>query len=393
MAQRVLHLIASNFVGGPEKQILHHAQDLGCPGFIVGVGSFHDSPQTPEILIEATRLGLPTVCLPGGLRARAPRELASVLRQFPGTLLCTHGYKANILGRLAARAARTPHIAMVRGWTAETGRVAFYEKLERRILRRTRWVACVSQRQAEQLRAGRSAGMPQPVVIRNAMLPPFSRAAANAPITRSALNIRQDAYVFGSVGRLSTEKGHRFLVEAFRRVCAERGSRPLHLIVLGEGREQPALETQARAAGVRVHFAGFQKECAHWMRLLDCMVLPSLTEGTPNAVLEALCLGIPVIATAVGGVPDLIAHESSGLLVPPGDPAALATAMTRLLHEPQLADQLTAGAAAVREKYSPQHQRQTWLALYETVLADHAVRFRIPATATGESLPAALHLP
>jgi glycosyltransferase involved in cell wall biosynthesis len=123
-----------------------------------------------------------------------------------------------------------------------------------------------------------------------------------------------------------------------------------------------------------VHFAGFRENPADWMRLFDCMVLPSLTEGTPNAVLEAMSMQIPTIASSVGGVPDLIADERNGLLVEPGDSGALAAAMSRVLRSPQLCRQLMEGAAGVSEEYSPAGQREKFLAMYAMVLSEQAMR-------------------
>lgn len=374
MARRVLHLIASNFIGGPEKQILHHALDLRGSDYEMAVGSFRDLPRTPEILREAERIGLPTFCLSGGVRLRPIAELAAILRRGPADVLCTHGYKANVIGHFAAQAAGVPHVPIVRGWTAETWRVSLYERLERRILARSRWVGCVSARQAEELTRLRG-DRPAPFVIRNAMLPPFAQAVKSWPVTRVGLRIPPLAFVFGAVGRLSAEKGHRFLIDAFRKVSeAYSGPRTPHLILLGAGREQAALEEQARGLEKRVHFAGFRENPADWMRLFDCMVLPSLTEGTPNAVLEAMALQVPVIASSVGGVPDLIADERNGLLVPPGDAGALAAAMNRVLRAPQLCRRFMQGAADVSEEYSPTARREKFLAVYATVLEEHPRR-------------------
>jgi glycosyltransferase involved in cell wall biosynthesis len=201
------------------------------------------------------------------------------------------------------------------------------------------------------------------------MLPPYSRKQERV-VSREALGIPADAFVFGSVGRLSPEKGHRFMVSAFHELCTSpQISRPLHLIVVGDGREQAPLEAQARQIGIadRATFAGFQGSPGDWMRLFDCMVQPSLTEGTPNAVLEAMCLRVPVVATAVGGVVDLIADGRNGLLCASADPHALAIAMKKMLDSAELRAQLVANALSASEEYSPMLQRQRLVAAYESV--------------------------
>lgn len=367
MKYHVLHLIGSNCVGGPEKQILHHAVDMQGSDYEVEIGSFHDQPSHPEILEAAAARNLSTVCLSGGIRFGLVKELSEVLRQRRGRLLCTHGFKANVIGYLAARRTNTPHVAFLRGWTAETMRVILYEIMERRVLSRASTVVCVSRRQAEQvarLRGKRS----KPIVVPNAMIPPFSRAQDGPGISRELLNIPADALVFGSVGRLSAEKGHSYLISAFHELCtSESSARSLFLIVVGDGREQEALEKQAAELQIRdrVHFAGFQGNPADWMRLFDCMVQPSLTEGTPNSVLEALCFQIPVVATAVGGVPDLIVDNSNGLLVPAKDAHALAESMKKIADSPELRARLAGGANDIKSEYSPDTQRKKLVEVYE----------------------------
>lgn len=364
---KVLHLIGSNLVGGPEKQILHHAADLKGSEYEVAIGSFHDLNERPEILQAAEDAGLSTVCLKGGVRFDLVNELAEILRQRKGSLLCTHGFKANVVGYLAAKRTQTSHIAFVRGWTAETMRVKFYEVLERQALKRAQFVVCVSRKQAERLSPMRKKKAP-PTVIQNAMLPPYPRESKTV-VTRDSLGIAKDAFIFGSVGRLSIEKGHRFLISAFHDLCTRTSATvPLALIVVGDGREQESLEQQASQLGIRdrVVFAGYQGNIADWMRLFCCMVQPSLTEGTPNSVLEAFCLQVPVIATAVGGVPDLVMHGGNGLLVPPEDVTQLADAMKLVLESGELRDRLIAGGAALKKEYSPEVQRQKLIKAYET---------------------------
>ncbi len=370
MKRKVLHLIGSNLVGGPEKQILHHAIDMKGSDYDIEVGSFQDLSDRPEVLVAAEQNDLGTVCLPGGVHLGLVDELSNILRKKPGYLLCTHGFKSNVVGYLAARKTRTRHMAFLRGWTAENLRVSFYEVLERQALKRAQWVVCVSRKQAEEvarLRGKRVA----PFVIPNAMLPPYARKQEKE-VSRAALGIPENAFVFGSVGRLSPEKGHRFLVSAFHELCTHQDeARPMHLIVVGDGREQPSLEAQAARLGIteRVTFAGFQGSPGDWMRLFDCLVQPSLTEGTPNSVLEAMSLKVPVVATAVGGVVDLIADGRNGLLASSGDPHALAVAMKRMMDSPDLRQRFLIDALTASVEYSPALQRQRLVAAYETAFA------------------------
>ena len=367
---RILHLISTSFVGGPEKQILNHALDASSSEREIWVGSFRDGPDRTAILKRAEELGLPTleICA-GKFDPRTILELARSVRRQQISLLCSYGYKANIVGWLASRLAGCPQVAFVRGWTAETWRVRQYERLDRFVLGRVDWVACVSRPQAEQLKSRRKGRRP-PIVIPNAVL--FSLGGVALPLDRRplrrALGLPEGAFVVGAVGRLSVEKGHRHLIDAAPMLVPRVAN--LRFVLLGEGRERPELEKQVVRLGMRerVVFAGFQTDVRPWIQACDVIVNPSLTEGMPNAVLEAMALGTPVVATAVGGVPDMIQDQVSGLLVPPGDPAALARAILDLFANPSRAVQLARAAQTKLEEFSPAKQCERLLDLYAEVL-------------------------
>src|SRR5437588_1081362 len=278
---RILHLRASQFVGGPERQILHHAASAASPQLEVWIGSFRDGPNRPELLDSAEQMGLPTLELSSGrFDPRTVLELVRKLRQMEISLLCTHGYKANIVGWLASRLIDCPQIAFVRGWTGESWRVQFYDHLDRFVLRWSDWAVCVSQAQATQLQARRK-GRHAPIVIANAALLPF--ADLSAPIDRSqirrALALEEDSFLVCAVGRLSPEKGHRYLLRAIAALVDRIPT--LKIILLGEGHEHKPLEEEAVRLRVReyVEFAGFKKDIRPWIQACDLLVNPSLTEG------------------------------------------------------------------------------------------------------------------
>ena len=366
---QVLHFIGSNLVGGPEKQILHHAQDMQQTEYQLSIGSFHDLKDRPEVLVAAEQRDIPTLCLPGGVHLDLVLHLSRMLSERKGSLLCTHGFKANVVGYLASRRTGTPHVAFLRGFTAENRWIKFYEILERQALKRADRVVCVSESQAQQIARIRGDRRP-PIVVKNAMLPPYSRPQNRPPISRNDLSIPPSAFVFGSVGRLSIEKGHRFMVSAFHKLCTEAPvGAQLYLIIVGDGKEEQPLKHQATQLGIReqIHFAGYQGSCTEWMQMMDCLIQPSLTEGTPNTVLEALCLKVPVIASAVGGVPDLIVDGTNGLLVRAGDVAQMTAAMKKMWLSPDLRKRLAAGAEDLLREFSPAYQRQQLIAVYEEV--------------------------
>ncbi len=370
---RILHLIASNSLGGPEKQLLHHAHDTRDAGYEIILGSFQDDAESPQILTFARRYGIETVSIPGGIRPGLVDDLMQYLRHHHIDLLCTHGYKGNVVGHFAARNVGIPWVPFVHGYSAETWQVTLYERLERSLLVRSPWVACTSPAQARELgrmRRGRHA----PVVIQNAVLAPreTDKLQECAP-TRGELGLSRRDFVFGAAGRFSREKGHSTLLEAFALLSRMIPAQPLRLLLLGEGREESSLRSLARKLGIESHvcFVGFQSKPAAWMKMMDCIVHPSLAGGTPSSVLEAMLVGVPVIATTAGGVPEVVSHGETGLLVAPGLPVALAEAMKKLVRSAPLRRQLAADARRhVEEKFSPARQRSLFEMLYKTLLGN-----------------------
>lgn len=370
---RILHLIASNSLGGPERQLLHHARDTRKSEYQIVLGSFQDDAEPPEFLALARRYGIETVSIPGGIRPGLVDDLAQYLERHSIDLLCTHGYKATAVGHFAARNARVPSVPFVHGFSAETWQVTLYERLERSLLVRSPWVVCTSPAQARELgrmRRGRHA----PLVIQNAVL--ASRESDNprgrVP-SREDLGFSRRDFVFGAAGRFARDKGHSVLLEAFAALSAMQPRQALRLLLLGEGREESSLRAHARRLGIEdsICFAGYQPKPAAWMRIIDCLVHPSVSEGTPSAVLEAMLLGVPVVATAAGAVPEIICHGESGLLVAPGNPAALAQEMKKIFRSVLLRQQLAAEAKRhVEQSFSPARQRSLLEMLYKTLLGN-----------------------
>jgi glycosyltransferase involved in cell wall biosynthesis len=368
---RILHLMASNFVGGPEKQVLYHALEGASPAREIWIGSFCKGPARPEFLQRAEEMGLPTLELwSSRFDPRVVFELAEKLRREEISILCTHGYKANLVGQAATRLTHCKQIAFVRGWTAETWRVKVYERFDRLILRRTDWVVCVSRPLAEQLNNERN-GLPAPIIIPNAVhfltddvvLPP------DRALIRRRLGLGEDAFLVCAAGRLSVEKGQRYLIDAAPTLVLQNPK--LQILVLGEGRERKRLEDQVVRLKMRNHviFAGFKDDVRPWIQACDVMANPSLTEGVPNVLLEAMALGTPVVATRVGGVPDLVQHGESGLLVPPADPSALASAIHDVHANPPEALRLARNAQMrVFQEYSSGRQVHRLFDLYAAVL-------------------------
>jgi glycosyltransferase involved in cell wall biosynthesis/peptidoglycan/xylan/chitin deacetylase (PgdA/CDA1 family) len=194
--------------------------------------------------------------------------------------------------------------------------------------------------------------------------------------------------VIGTVARLAPEKGLLRLIEAFARLRSARAD--VRLLIAGEGPERPSLEALTRrlALDESVTFLGFQEHVAGVLARLDVFALSSLTEGIPLALLEAMGRGLPVVATRVGGVPEVVVEEESGLLVPADDSAALAAALGRLAGDPELRVRLGAAAATrVRQHFSLEATARAYERLYDETAEEGRIKGLLKAKAL-QRLPA-----
>lgn len=316
----IAHLTASTFFGGPERQMLGLARELA-PSIHSVFLSFGERGRCQAFLDQAAREGFLAQALSNDtpwLRA-ATREIASLLESWGVDVLCCHGYKADLLGRAAARRRGIPVIAVSRGWTAESFKVRIYEKLDRFALRWFDRVVCVSEGQAEKVRrAGVDHG--RVLVIRNAIEPSrFADPDLRCLRWLHEFFPRPRRLIVGAVGRLSPEKGFDVLVRAAQQVVARDDS--IGFIHFGDGPEREAVRKQIEAAGLKGHFllAGLRHDLDRFYPFFDVLALPSNTEGLPNVVLEAFASRVPVVATAVGGTPEAVEDGVNGYLVAAGD--------------------------------------------------------------------------
>ena len=188
---------------------------------------------------------------------------------------------------------------------------------------------------------------------------------------RAELGIPPNAKVISIVARLSVEKGHLTLFDAAR-IVSRRTQGPLHVVVAGSGPyEGPLREAASRLVGPVVHFVGHQADVAPWMAVGDVFAAPSQVEAFGLAAAEAMSLGRPVVASAVGGLPEVVEDGVSGLLVPSGDPEAFASAVLRVFDSPELAAELGRNARArVQERFTLDAMVDGWIDCYRAVLGE-----------------------
>jgi glycosyltransferase involved in cell wall biosynthesis len=365
----LVHLTASTFFGGPERQMLGLAEAL--PKSVrTSFVSFREGGRCAAFLSKVRSHGFPAVELAADTPnlVAAARELAGVLRDAGCDVLLCHGYKANLLGRPAARRVGIPAVAVSRGWTGEDRKVRLYEWLDRRHLRLMDHVVCVSDGQAAKVRRWCRVPAGRVTVIRNSAR--LNAHAARDPGARRKLlgffpGDSGVSRVVLAAGRLSPEKGFAVLVDAAAEVC--RADPSAGFAVFGEGTLRPELERHVARLGLAGRFVmpGFRTDLDALVPAADVVALPSFTEGLPNVALEAGAAGVPVVATAVGGTPEVIADGETGYLVPPGDPAALAARLGELLRDPRLRRKMgEAGQRRMRERFTFAAQAAAYLKLF-----------------------------
>lgn len=364
----LVHLTASTFFGGPERQMLGLALEL--PDTVrTTFATFPEGGRGGAFLSEVRKHGFATAPLKNDFPkiGATVREVVELLRATACDVLICHGYKAHVLGRLAARRAGIPAIAVSRGWTGETRKVKLYEWLDRRHLRFMDHVVCVSDGQAEKVRKWCRVPPSRMNVIRNsARLNAFE---SSDPLARTRLldffpRASGVSKVVVGAGRFSPEKGFGVLVEAASTICRERSD--AGVILFGEGTLRGELEQQVTKLGLmgRVVLPGFRSDLDTLTAAADVVVLPSYTEGLPNIALEASAAAVPVVATAVGGTPEAVADGVNGFLVPPGDAAAIAGKVSELLRDPALCAKFgAAGRERMREQFTFAAQAAAYLRL------------------------------
>jgi len=379
--QRVLHLRSSDGIWGPERLILGLARVLPDHGFQIELGLLYKRirrgmPKEHPLLALARAQGMQAAQLDGRIPL-LPLTTWRLLRRLrsPGkrpALLHAHEYKSVLLVGILAQLTGLPAIASGHGlFTRGDPGLTLYRRLELWVLRRFVRVAAVST--AERGRLVR-AGVPadRVVVIHNGLDTDMlrSRVRRSRELVRARLGVRSGELVALAIGRLRPVKGHDVLLKAWALLQQEQF--PARLWIAGDGYWREWLWQRARELGLgrSVTFLGYRDDVPDLIQAADLVVSASRDESFGLVLLEGMALGRPVVATAVGGVPELVVDGETGLLVPPEDPEALATAVRRLLSDPVLAAQLgMAGVARARSQFSLDATARQLAQLYREALA------------------------
>lgn len=295
------------------------------------------------------------------------------------TILQTHGARANFYGRIAGRLAGVPVIVSTVHNSLKDYEVAaltrwFYATALRLTLSLVQRIICVSDATRRDLGDECPAAVAKMQTVHNGVDPSAFPAQPDRQRVRLEFGIRQGPLLV-TVARLTEAKGHRYVLEALPGLL--RTWPQLCCLFVGEGELQDALQRMAIDLGVEqaCRFVGVREDIADILAAADLFVLPSISEGFPFVLLEALSMGCPVVASQVNGVPELIEDRKTGRLVPARDPQALAVAIRDVLSDPAAASRMgAAGRIVVREQFTADRMVANTTAIFDAALQDASVR-------------------
>lgn len=309
--------------------------------------------------------------------SREAERLAEILHRHPVDLLhtCETGCEESaVAARLAGVPAVLGTFHVLPSVDVEQRQQRWiHRRLERRAVRALDVGIAVSQ-------AGNAAwaertGLPRLVTIHNGINPNQFRRRRDAFAARAELAIPVDgSIVVGAVGRLAAVKGHASLIEAAARL---RGlGLGVRVVLAGSGPMLTELQSLADQLGIEsfVHFVGHRSDVPAVLEAFDVFAHPSLSEALPYAVMEAMSMGLPVVASDVGGIPEIVARDQTGFLVPPGDIDGLASGLRALIESPELRVRMgCAGRQRILDCFDEQRMTDRTIALYRSLLRESRV--------------------
>jgi glycosyltransferase involved in cell wall biosynthesis len=345
---RVLHVHRIGGIGGSERHLLTLLPALAERGVDVSFLGLDDPSRAPDPFYETLSVPYERVPAPRDLDPRLALRVRRATRK--ADLVHTHLVHADVYGALGARRlVSTKH-------NDDPFRAGPFRLVERALARKASTVIAITRALArfQVERVGLPAGKVEVIHYGLDDLPqPWGANAAD--------DVPEGARILLAVSRLEPQKGIDVAVRALPEVLATH--RDAHLVVLGEGPQRAQLEQLATSLGVSVHLPGRVPDVAAWLRRADLLVHPARWEGFGLALLEAMLASLPVVATNVSSIPEIVVDSETGVLVAPNDPSALAGAITRTLVNPGNLGQ--SGRARAREEFSVALMADRTLAVYD----------------------------
>lgn len=370
MKPRIFIAMASGILGGPGKGLVQFLRNGGLDACQPVIINYATAPgQDTEFTRAFREVGAKVFSIRQhcALDFGLIRQGLAIARSEGCDILQSHGYKSHVLCAAIHLVTKIPWIAFVHGWTSEDFKVRCYHALEKCLVPTATRVVTVSESLKSRLP---QAAQRKTVVIPNAVDRAEVEPGSQARDVRAEFGIADQAVVAGVVGRLSPEKGQLCFLRALDLVRLEFPQ--VVGLLVGDGQDRAMLKAEAKELGLEkaVFFAGHTGCVGDFYRAMDVLVMPSLSEGMPNVALEAMMFAKPVVASRVGGVPEVVVDGETGFMAKAGDADALAFALMRMLTSP-LGMQVMgeAGRRRALENFSPKVRVERMLALYEQLFS------------------------
>jgi len=366
---QVLHLISSSGLFGAENVLLKIACFFNSGENQSIVCAFHDERNPHlEVIEKAKELGLPTHIInsKGRFDIGAIFKLKKYLEENKIDILHTHNYKSDIIGALAAKLAGVSLVCTAHGFTDVTSVVSVYEKIDRFVLQF--WfdrVAVMSNKMLPKLSVNKKKVIPNGIDVSL-----YGKSALkHRDEIRKKYHINDGEILIGTVGRLSKEKNQLLFLKAVKRIVEKHSN--VKTLIIGDGPKKDELFKYVDDEGLKekVIFTGIISDILPVYQALDLFVLSSITEGVPMAILEAMASKVPVIATCVGGIPDIITNNDTGLLVNSKDTDTLRKHIEDLIKDQDKQRRLRESAYDyVKANYSLKNMCDAYRKVYDEVL-------------------------
>lgn len=375
---RVLAMLEAQSVTGSAKAVLEFAKEAvhehpGLPNIELSILTF-DRGQGENHLRKAIRaIGTPLDIVFERRRfdTKIISQLRSLATQRNVDLIWSNSVKSHFLVRWAGLNRSRRWVAFHHGYTATDTRMLIYNQLDRWSLQMADQVLTSSAAFVEELTRRRV--QPNRIHVQYMPIRPFAPVSTKQKSElRDRLGFDDRSRVLLCVGRLSHEKGHADLVRAFPRMRELAGDAPLRLVLVGEGPERSRIAQLCGTLNLAdaVTIAGHQDDINAYYAIADVFLLPSLREGCPNVLLEAMAAGVPVVATAVGGVPEVVTSGRDAILVKKRDEAGLAFATVELLKNRELRDRMVLCAREIVSRNTPESYFKSIASVFSQACAD-----------------------
>lgn len=385
----ILALVEATTVNAVARNVLDfhisakelHQSDPTFPAVEVSTVTFDrgrsEAPAENDFIAAARAAGIQLHVI--SERGRFDRRIVPALRKLVAEqepdIVVTHSVKSHFVMFRSKLWQDLPWVAYHHGYTSTDLKMRFYNLFDRRSLPKADRVVTVCEAFANELATTKRVPRDRISVLHNSIRPQPRASEEEVRALREKLGITSEQKTILSVGRLSKEKAQADLIQAFARLRETDPNLDARLVIVGDGPERAHLEAEANSKDLadRIYFAGHVTNVQPFYALADLLANASHSEGSPYVLLEAMAAGVPIVATAVGGVPEMLSDGETALLVPPGNPERLAGAISHLLQDPGEAARLANNAKVLaRDHFSPETYVRSLTEIYRNVLANRA---------------------